>query len=45
MDQYVWEMRNVSKILVGKSERKKPVSRPRGIWMINVKMELKMKQG
>jgi hypothetical protein len=45
MGQYLWEMRNLSKILVGKSERRKPVSRPRGRWMIDVKMKLKMKQG
>jgi hypothetical protein len=33
-------MRNLSKILVGKSDRKEPVLRPRGRWVIDVKMEL-----
>jgi len=40
MDQYVWEMRNLSKIIVGTSEGKEPVSRPRGRWLIDIKMEL-----
>jgi len=40
MDKYVWEMTNLSEILVGKSERKEPVSRPRGRWVIDVKIEL-----
>ena len=38
----MWEMRNLSKILVSKSERKEPVSRPRGRWVIDVKMDLSM---
>jgi hypothetical protein len=40
MDQCVWEVINVSEILVGKCERKETVSRPRGKWVIDVKMEL-----
>jgi hypothetical protein len=32
-------MRNVSKILVGKSEREEPVARPRNRWENGVKIE------
>jgi hypothetical protein len=34
------EMRNVYKILVGKSERKTPLVRPRHRWEGNIKMHL-----
>jgi hypothetical protein len=34
------ERRNVYRLLVGKSERKRPLGRPRRRWMDNFKMEL-----
>jgi hypothetical protein len=40
--KYVWEMRNLSKILVDQSERKEQVSKLRGRWVIDVNMELSM---
>jgi hypothetical protein len=38
----VWDVRNVSKILVAKSERKEPVARPRNRWENDVKTEHKV---
>jgi len=35
------EMRNVYKILVGKSERKIPLGRPRRRWEDNIRMDLR----
>jgi hypothetical protein len=35
------EKRNVYTILVGKSEGKKPLGRPRRRWMDNIKMDLR----
>jgi hypothetical protein len=35
-----WEKRNVYRILVGKSERKMPIGRPRRRWVNNIKMNL-----
>jgi hypothetical protein len=35
------EMINVCKILVGKSEGKRPLGRPRRIWEDNIKMDVK----
>jgi hypothetical protein len=34
------EKRNVYRLLVGKSERKRPLGRPRRRWMDNIKMDL-----
>jgi hypothetical protein len=34
------EMRNVFKLLVGKPESMRPLRRPRGWWMDNMKMDL-----
>jgi hypothetical protein len=36
----IWEKRNVYSLLVGKSERKRPLGRPRRRWMDNIKMDL-----
>jgi hypothetical protein len=36
----MWEKRNVYRLLVGKSERKRPLGRPRHTWVDNVKMDL-----
>jgi hypothetical protein len=35
------EKRNAYRILVGKSERKGPVGRPRHRWVNNIKMDLR----
>jgi hypothetical protein len=35
------EKRNVYRILVGKTERKRPLGRPRRRWMDNIKMVLR----
>jgi len=35
------EMRNVYKILVGKSEGKRPLGRPRHRWEDNIRMDLR----
>jgi hypothetical protein len=35
-------MKNGQKILVGKSERKRPLGRPRRRWQDNIKIELMM---
>jgi hypothetical protein len=34
------EKRNVYRLLVGKSEGKRPIGRPRQRWMDNIKMDL-----
>jgi len=34
------ERRGVYRVLVGKSEGKRPLGRPRGIWEDNIKMDL-----
>jgi hypothetical protein len=34
------EKRNVYRLLVGKSERKRPLERPRRRWIDNIKMDL-----
>jgi hypothetical protein len=34
------EKRNVYRLLVGKPEGKRPLGRPRGMWMDNIKMDL-----
>jgi len=36
-----WEMRNAYKILVGKSEGKRPLRRPRHGWEDNIRMDLR----
>jgi hypothetical protein len=36
----MWERRNTCRILVGKSERKRPLGRPRSRWEGNIKMDL-----
>jgi hypothetical protein len=36
----MWKKRNVSRLLVGKPEGKRPVGRPRRRWMDNIKMDL-----
>jgi hypothetical protein len=35
------ETRNVYRILVGKPEGKRPLGRPRGRWVANIKMDLR----
>jgi hypothetical protein len=35
------ETRNACRILVGKSERKRPLGRPRGRWVDNINMDLR----
>jgi hypothetical protein len=37
----MWEKRNAYRILVGKSEVKRPLGRPRHRWMDNIKMDLR----
>jgi hypothetical protein len=39
--QHAVEMRNAYKILVGKSEGKRPLERPRYRWEDNIEMDLK----
>jgi hypothetical protein len=34
-------MRNANRILVGKPEGKRPLARPRGIWIGNIKIDLR----
>jgi hypothetical protein len=34
------EKRNVYRLLVGKPERKRPLGRPRRMWIDNIKMDL-----
>jgi len=36
----IWERRGLYRVLVGKSERKRPLDRPRGRWEDNIKMGL-----
>jgi hypothetical protein len=36
----MWAKGNVYRILVGKSERKRPLGRPRRRWVDNIKMDL-----
>jgi hypothetical protein len=36
-----WEKRNACRILVGKSERKRPLRRPRLRWLDNIKIDLR----
>jgi hypothetical protein len=35
------EKRNAYRILVGKSEEKRPLGRPRRLWVDNIKMDLR----
>jgi hypothetical protein len=35
------EKRSAYRILVGKPERKRPLGRPRGTWVDNIKMDLR----
>jgi hypothetical protein len=35
------ETRNANRTLVGKPERKRPLGRPRGRWVDNIKMDLR----
>ena len=37
---YTGERRGVYRVLVGKSERKRPLGRPRRRWVDNIKMDL-----
>jgi hypothetical protein len=37
----MWEKSTVHRILVGKSEAKRPLERPRRRWMDNIKMDLR----
>jgi hypothetical protein len=37
----IWQLTNACRILVGKSERKRPLGRPRCRWVDNVKMDLR----
>jgi hypothetical protein len=37
----IWPKRNAYKILVGKSEGKRPLGRPRRRWMDNIKIDLR----
>jgi hypothetical protein len=39
------EKRNVCRILVGKSEGKRQLGRPRGRWEDNIKMDLRERNG
>jgi hypothetical protein len=34
------EMRRAYRVYVGKTERKRPLGRPRRIWEVNIKMDL-----
>jgi len=36
----IWEIRGVHKVLVGKSESKRPLGRPRRRWENNIRMDL-----
>jgi hypothetical protein len=36
----MWEKRNVNRLLVGKSEGKRPLRKPRCSWIDNIKMDL-----
>jgi hypothetical protein len=36
----MWERRGVYRVLVGKSEGKRPLGRPRSRWEDNIKMDL-----
>jgi hypothetical protein len=38
--RWVEEKRNAYRLLVGKPERKRPVGRPRRMWVDNIKMNL-----
>jgi hypothetical protein len=35
------EKRNAYRILVGKSERKRPLGKPRSRWAVNIKIDLR----
>jgi hypothetical protein len=37
----IGELRNAYRILVGKPKRKRPLGRPRGRWVDNIKMDLR----
>jgi hypothetical protein len=37
----MWEKRNLYRILVGMPEGKRPLGRPRRMWVDNVKMDLR----
>jgi hypothetical protein len=39
--RFLWEGRGVYRVLVGKSEGKKPLGRPRRRWEDNIKMDLR----
>jgi hypothetical protein len=36
----MWKKRNAYKLLVGKPEGRKPLGRPRGRWVDNIRMDL-----
>jgi hypothetical protein len=36
----MWEKRNAYRLLVGKPDGKRPLARPRHMWVDNIKMDL-----